>query len=259
MPNFFERLANAWHIFTLSLSFIGRDKSLLAVPILLILSAIAFGIGFVALLLSRAAATQAALVANFIIFLFVMYVWTAFLSSAQSWMVHEVAQGKDTTFGSGLRRAVQNLGDIFAYAFAILLIKLLVSWFRGKGRLGHAVGGILDYLSGVAGKLVVPAMIVTERSFGESVKQLGEAVKHIPEIAAFEVGIRPLTSLVVLLSIGIAVLFGLSFGLIAGLIIAAFLLLAVIILSTLVNQIYYTLLYLALIEKRHVPGLKLAR
>ena len=255
---FFNKLANAWYIFATSLSFIGRDKSLLAVPILLIFSTLAFCLLFF-LALFAPKSLSIAFYANLIIFVFAMYLWSTFLGAAQSWMVHEVAQGKDAKLLSGLKRAMKNILDIFAFAFIMLLINILLGSLRKRGTLGEMAAGFMSLITGIAGKLVLPAMIVTERNFLQSVKQLGESIRTIPEIATFEVGIRPLTSLAVFVSIGISILFGLGLGLLTGIILFVILLLAIIVFSILINQIYYTLLYLALIENKKVPGLKLTR
>jgi len=188
-----------------------------------------------------------------------MYLWTTFLGSAQSWMVHEVAQGKDTTLASGIKRALKEIPDILLFALATLLITIIVGSLRKRGTLGNLAGDFISLVTGIAGKLVLPAMIITERSFIDSIKQLGQAIKAIPEIAAFEIGIRPLTTLLIFISIGLAFLFGISLGPIIGIILFLILFLIIIIFSILINQIYYTLLYLTLIEKKKIPGLKLKR
>ncbi len=265
---FFDRLANAWYIFTKSLSFIGRDKSLLVIPFLLIFSVIIFCILFfflfpISFLLASktgvAINVSISIIANFLIFILFIYVWTTFLGAAQSWMVHEVAQGKNTKVLSGLKRAIKNILDILLFSLVELLITILISSLRRKGGLLRAAGGFIGLITGIAGKLVLPAMIVTERNFIESVKQLGKAIKIIPEIATFEIGIRPLTSLITWISLGIAFLFGFAFGFPTGIIIFIILISIVIMFSILINQIYYTLLYLTMIEKKKVPGLKLSR
>ena len=147
-----------------------------------------------------------------------MYLWTTFLGSAQSWMVHEVAQGKDTTLASGIKRALKEIPDILLFALATLLITIIVGSLRKRGTLGNLAGDFISLVTGIAGKLVLPAMIITERSFIDSIKQLGQAIKAIPEIAAFEIGIRPLTTLLIFISIGLAFLFGISLGPIIGII-----------------------------------------
>ena len=266
MAQFMHKLGNAWEIFKASFSFIGKDKSLLAVPLLLTFTSALFCVLFFLALEVGDPQVAFAFYANVIIFLFVMHIWTTFLGAAQSWMVHEVAQGKDTTLLSGLKRALKNIGDVLLFALVMLLISLLVAMLRGKrrelGPIGHAASGLawlIEMVAGIAGKLVLPAMIITDRNFIQSVKQLQEAIKRIPEIATFEIGIRPLTSLATMLSLGIAVLFGMAFGLFVGIILFALLAIAIHIFSTLINQIYYTLLYLTLIEGKKVPGLKLKK
>lgn len=254
---FIDRLANAWHIFTTSLAFIAKDKSLLVVPVILVLSVLVLCFGFFAMFFVPA--LGGAFIFNIVIFLFVVYAWTTFLGAAQAWMVHEVAQGKDATVLSGFGRAVRNIGDILIFAAVMLVIGAIAGRLRQKGGLGHWAGGLLETVAGIAGKLVLPAMIVTERNFIEAVRQLRHALKVIPEIATYEIGIRPLTSLVLWLGIGLSVLLFFSAGFIAGITLLVLWLLAVIVISIQVNQIYYTLLYLTLIEKKHIKGLRLHR
>jgi len=254
---FLDKLSNAWYIFKTSLSFIKKDKSLLSIPIILILSSIFFFILFILILFKPIISTI--FIFNFIIFLFLMYIWTTFLGSAQAWMVHEVALGKDTTLASGIKRAFKNIPDILLFALATLIISIIVGSLRKRGTLGNLAGDFISLVTGIAGKLVLPAMIITERNFIESIKQLGQAIKAIPEIAVFEIGIRPLTTLLIFISIGLSFLFGISLSPIIGIILFLILFLIIIIFSILINQIYYTLLYLTLIEKKKVPGLKLKR
>ena len=59
------------------------------------------------------------------------------------------------------------------------------------------------------------------------------------------------------INILISLLFGSIFGLYTGLTIFVIFSLILWMLSIMINQIYYTLLYIAFIEKRKVPGLKL--
>ena len=250
--SFTGRLANAWYIFKTSLSFIKKDKSLIIVPVLLVLSLFLF---IIVILVMYARQTSSILI--FFIFMLIIYLWGIFLGAAQSWMVHEVAQGKDTTFLSGIKRAIKNIPDILLFAIVTLIISMIVGSLKKRGTLGHLAGNFISLITGIAGKLVLPAMIVTERNFIDSVKQLGQAIKAIPEIAVFEIGIKPLTMLSLIISIGIAFLFGIAFSPLIGIILFAILLLAIIIFGILIEQIYYTLLYLTLIEKKKIPGLKL--
>src|SRR3972149_4498522 len=130
--SFWDKLVNAWKIFKTSIAFIGRDKSLLAVPILLILSTIGFFALFLISFLTGSSGSLA-IFANIIIFMFIIYFWSTFLGAAQAWMVYEVAQGKDATLFSGIGRALKNILDILACLFVLLLIKIVVGSLRGKG------------------------------------------------------------------------------------------------------------------------------
>jgi hypothetical protein len=252
-----NRLVNAWEIFKLSFQFLARDKSLVAIPIIMLLSGIAIIVPF-AMVFLLSGPNQGILIMWGLIFAVLANFWFTFLSAAQSWMVHEVAQGKDTTVASGFARAGRNLGDIFVYTIVMMLISAALSNLRKNGGgIGRIIAHAVGIVTGIAAKLVLPAMIVTERSFKESVLQLQKATKAIPEIATFEIGTAPLTGFVIFPSILIG---GLLFAL--GMVLTGiFVIFAAIIIVTLVskyvNQTYYTLLYLSLIEKKKVKGLKL--
>ncbi len=258
---FFDRLHNAWKIFKLSFEFIGRDKSLMIVPVLMLLSGILLcAIGIVLFVISAPAFAilpRSYFYISCILFLLVAQTWSTFLGAMQSWMVHEVAQGKDTTVASGFKRALHNIKDVLAYAFVFLVVSILISAIRRRGRIGQFAAGWLSTFAGVIGKLILPAMIVTERSFGEAVAQLKHSTRAIPEIATFEIGIRPLTTLAVFLGILVGALFFFSFGLMFTIIYAIIFIIALILLTLFINNTYYTLLYLTLIEKKHVKGLHL--
>jgi hypothetical protein len=254
---FFDRLANAWKIFKLSFEFIGRDKSLTIVPILMLLSGVLFCILAVILFPIASLMPESYFYISAILFVLIAQTWSTFLGAMQSWMVHEVAQGKNTTVASGFKRALHNIKDVIAYAVVFLIVSILISAVRRRGRLGEFAAGWLETFAGIIGKLVLPAMIVTERNFGEAVKQLKHSVHAIPEIATFEIGIRPLTTLTVFLGILLGLVFFVTFGPIFTIIYGIVFIISLILLTLFINNTYYTLLYLSLIEKKHVKGLHL--
>jgi hypothetical protein len=255
---FFDRLHNAWKIFKISFEFIGRDKSLMIVPVLMLLSGILFCILAVILYPFVAIMPESYFYVSILLFVLLAQIWSTFLAAIQSWMVHEVAQGKDTTIASGFKRALHNFKDIIAFAVVFVIISILISILRKRGgRMGRFAAGWLDMLAGIVGKLVLPAMIITERNFGQAVGQLKHSVKAIPEIATFEIGIRPLTTLAIFLGVLAGLLFYVSFGLIFTIIYGITFVVAIILLTLFINNTYYTLLYLTLIEKKHVKGLHL--
>ncbi len=254
---FFDRLHNAWKIFKLSFEFIGRDKSLMIVPVLMLLSGIIICVSAVILYPFTAIMPDSYFYVSAIIFVLVAQTWSTFLGAMQSWMVHEVAQGKDTTVMSGFRRALHNIKDVIAYAIVFLVVSILISAIRKQGRIGQFAAGWLETFAGIIGKLILPAMIVTERNFGDAVAQLKHSVRAIPEIATFEIGIRPLTTLAVFLGILAGFIFYVTFGLIFTIIYGIIFIVALSLLTLFINNTYYTLLYLTLIEKKHVKGLHL--
>lgn len=253
----FQRLANAWKIFTFSLSFIGRDKSLMIVPILMLLSGIFFCIMAAILFPLASVMPDTYFYISVLFFVLIAQTWSTFLAAMQSWMVHEVAQQKDTTLASGFKRATHNIGDIIAYAVTFLIISILSSALRRKGRAGAFAAGFIDTIAGIVGKLVLPAMIVTERSFADSIRQLKDSTHAIPEIATYEIGIRPLTVLAVFLGALITLAIAVSIGAITAIIFAVAFIILLVLLTLFINNTYYTLLYLTLIEKKHVKGLHL--
>ena len=256
---FLDRLKNAWKIFATSFAFMGRDKSLLIVPLLMVLAGIALCVVFL-LLLPWLMISPGRFPVTVVGFVFAAQFILTFLGAMQCWMVHEVAQGKDATVGSGLKRAVHEIGDILLYSIVFFLLALIPKGKRGKGGILNMlfliIGEILRFLISVAGKLILPAMIITDRHFGQAVKQLKHAIRAWPEILLFEAGIRPLMQ--ILFGIGfvfvIVTFFVMPMTAIAMLVI---LIVLIQLLTVFINNTYYTLLYLTLIEKKKVKGLKL--
>src|SRR3989344_3514670 len=86
---------------------------------------------------------------------------------------------------------------------------------------------------------------------------LKESIKVVPEILTYEIGISPLMNLVFYISLIIAFLSGLSFGFVIGILVLIVLTLLTTSLSVYINITYYTILYLTLIEKKKIRGLKI--
>lgn len=258
---FIDRLKNSWDIFKFSFGLIKKDKSLVAIPILMFVSVIVLVIIFILAFFAGSAGesiSNAGIYFWMILFLFFNYFLTTFYASAQSWMVHEVVQGKDTTVGSGFKRAFNNFFDILAFVIVSIIIKILASGLKKRGIAGKLTGGFIETISGIVGKLVIPSMIITERHFGQAVMQLKDSYKAIPEIAAFEIGIRPLRSLVTIVGLFLAFIMLFSFGIFVGIIFFVLWIIVVMLLSAYINTTYYTLVYLTLIEKKKIKGLKLS-
>ncbi len=258
---FFDRLKDSWDIFKFSFGLIKKDKSLIAIPILMFASVIALIIIFILAFFAgsaEGAVSNAGIYFWMILFLFFNYFINTFYASAQSWMVHEVVQGKNTTIGSGFKRAFRNFFDILAFAIVSIIIKILASGLKKKGIAGKLAGGFIETIAGIVGKLVIPSMIITERHFGQAVVQLKDSYKAIPEIATFEIGIKPLKSLAAIIGLFLAFVVFLSFGVFIGIIFFVFWIIAIMLLSAYINTTYYTLVYLTLIEKKKIKGLKLS-
>ncbi len=252
---FVDRLSNSWNIFKTSFDFLRRDKSLLLVPVIGVLFILAFLLVFFFFGLPFVQLGGWWLM---ILFLLIVNIIAVFFGAVQAWMVYEVALGKDATLASGFRRAFNNIFDIAFFVVASLIIGSVLRAIRERGGVaGEITSGVAGVFVGIAKKLVLPAMIISENNFWDSVKGLRKALKAAPEIAVYELGIGPLLIVAVLLDVAIAFLVALLFGLIPALILFALLFVLLIYLYHLIDQIYYTLLYLTVIEKRKVKGLKL--
>lgn len=258
---FIDRLKNSWDIFKFSFGLIKKDKSLVVVPVLMFVSVIALITLFIfAFFAGQIGEPIDNLKIYFwmILFLFFNYFINTFYASAQSWMVHEVVQEKDTTVGSGFKRAFRNFFDILAFVFVSIIIKILASGLKKRGIAGKLAGGFIETLAGIVGKLVIPSMIITERHFGQAVMQLKNSYKAIPEIATFEIGIRPLKSLVTIVGLFLAFIMIFSFGIFIGITFFVLWIIVVMLISSYINITYYTVVYLTLIEKKKIKGLKLS-
>lgn len=201
-------------------------------------------------------AQQGYQIALCILFVLFAQTWMTFLGAMQSWMVHEVAERKDATVLSGFKRALHNWKDIIAYAVVFLIISIILGALRKRGRAGELAAGFFGALAGIAGKLILPAMIITNKTFGEAVNQLKHSIKAVPEIATYEIGIRPIAFLAVLLGALLTYLLAQLSGTLAFIFIIAYIIF-LILASVFINNTFYTLLYISLIEKKNVPGLNL--
>lgn len=264
-----DRLKNSWVAFKTSVAFLGRDKSLWAIPFLSGLVFLVFICLFGLLILGGgfAGASSLRIYGLMAVLLFVMLFISAFFNAAFCWMVHEVALGKDTTVGSGMKRAKDNLKDILLFSLAMLAIKLITGALRGKRNPGFDLTSVargwlasaIEVATGIAAKLVVPAMIITDRSFLDSVKQLRQSIKALPEIGVYEIGIKPLMGLLmgIVLLVTVLAVFAVPGVLPFFIIIDVLLLVALGIFISLLDKVYYTLVYLTLIEGKKIPGLHL--
>jgi hypothetical protein len=263
---FFNRVKNSWSIFTLSLSYIRKDKSLLFVPYLTIFGLIAllcifffslmFFPGFSTYLTSSDIITYSWIA----LFLFCAYLVCTFLGAMQAWMVYEVAHKKDATLASGMKRAFANIWDILGFAVVAVVLVFLAHFLQEKGNLlGKITGGLLEGFRGIAQKLVLPAMIVTEKNFAQAVKKLKHGLRGWPEILTIEIGLGPLIIFGLFASFGISFLVMVYINGLVGIVVLIMLVLSVYAASIFINQVYYTLLYLSLIERMKIPGLVIKR
>ncbi len=261
-----NRLINSWNVFKTSLSFIKRDKSLWIIPILSFLVNIAIFVIFIMLFMAGSLNySSGGMFLTVIIFMLISYLVSTFFASAQSWMVYEVAKGKNTTLSSGMGRAIKNIRDIVLFSIVSLIISIILGAIRGnknnqgavQNALREGTAGVLGFITGIMKKLVLPAMIITDRSFIDAVKQLKEGIKAIPEIAVYEIGIGPIIGIAFVVSLIIPFMIIWAGFVWTGIILMVILIMIIGLISSLINQIYYTLVYLTIIEKKKIKGLSL--
>ncbi|MBI4139618.1 hypothetical protein HY483_01510 [Candidatus Woesearchaeota archaeon] len=272
---FFGRLKNSLELLKLSFHFLGKDKSLLIVPIMLpalnILTFIVLilaGLGFLSKTSEQFMGVYGTIVIfTFLaVFFFVMSLVNTFFGAVHSWMVFEVVKGEDTTFKNGLRRASQNIKDIIFFSLSMMAIRLVTFYMRGRKKEGLDIGfyirstfaGWIDTLATILGKLVLPAMIITEMSFTEAVADLKRASKTWPEILTFEIGVQPIVNMITtIITIPLILLTIISFPSIISWIFITLIIMTILtgsVLKSFLNATYYALLYIALIEGKKMKN-----
>ncbi len=273
--HFINGIKNAWRIFVTCLIFIRRDKSLLIVPVLEGIASVLFVLGIWQFLIKpfmeggKFTAFVAGSPVNIYILIFglliIYYIIITFLNAAHCWMVYEVAQEKDATLLSGLRRAAKNAKDILLFSIALVVVKVIIGAIHGQQgeRRGFGIGvarswlgELMDMATNLAAKLVVPAMIVTEKDFIQSVKQLRKALPRLTEIVV-GAGLGPLMMLVYVLIVIAVILLSSAMPTFFPIFVAGGIIFAIIlgVMKGAVEKTYYTLLYLTLIEKKKIKGL----
>jgi hypothetical protein len=251
----FDRLKNSWKLFSYSFKLLGKDKSLIALPVIMFFSSAALLVVLGLLYFGAIFVLDKIYLYIFgLLLLLIFYFWSTFLASAQSWMVYEVTKGKDTTVGSGFGRAGKNFFDILWFSLAVLAIAVISRALKDKGKIGQISAGFLDVVSGIVGRLVLPAMIITEQSFGQAVMSLGKSLKSWPEVVTYEVGIRPLKAFFVYVGV-IASILLMFVNFIIGVIFLVIYIVLFVMVTKYVEITYYTLLYIVVIEKKKIPGL----
>lgn len=190
---FGDNLRQAWQLTKDSFALIGRDKSLLLPPILMLITNIALTVILIYAFVS-AFFTGAPNPFGFIYFwalLILFAILTAFLnafwSAALAWMVSQVARGEDATLFSGIWRALKNIFDVILYAIVSFLIAGAANSLRQQRRnifstfIAGMFAEIVKEAWDIAGHLTLPAMIVKDQNFFSALKEVKNVVKHLPE------------------------------------------------------------------------------
>jgi hypothetical protein len=177
-----------------------------------------------------------------------------FLNAALTWMAYEAKQGKDTTFFSGLGRAFKEFFDIILLFFATIIVNMIVGKLRSTKAPGTEV---LASTAEVGWKLLInlimPAMILTEHHFFSAWTEIKEYKEKIAQVIVGGFGLGLLFGIITGLAwlITLGAFFGLIF--ISGSFFAAFvtagilftlLIAPLLIFSSTIKIIYFTLLYM---------------
>lgn len=195
-----------------------------------------------------------------VLLFFGSFLTTAIFGAALSWMTLEVIRGEDTHLGSGLRRAFSRFNSLAAYAFVALIIQVLVSQLRDNRNDNFFVmlvkrffAGVIDEAWDIAGNFMLPAIALTDHGFKGAVKELPVLLKHLPQALVGGFAFDLILGWVIFFDIIVAIIFGFLFaaisplgGLITGVVIAFFLIIATVVFHGFVKSVYFTNLYLDL-------------
>ncbi|MGB0651603.1 MAG: DUF6159 family protein [Thermoplasmatota archaeon] len=253
-----NRLSRSWGLFKTSLSVLKQDKELLWMPVLSVLASILTimaiaGVGFAltpALFIDGAFDVIGAVLAlaTYLLLAFV----TLFFNAAVVAAANERLGGGDPTVKSALAAAWARKGRLFAWAAVIATVNLILQALRERaGFLGQIMAGIAGFAWNLATFFVVPTLLFTEKSLGDSVKGSAGLFKQTwGETVVGEAGIGFVSGLLGI-AIGITGFIGTlalatvlgTIGLIVGIVTTVVAILALAALSSVLAGIYKAALY----------------
>lgn len=203
-----------------------------------------------------------------VLLIFLTFLTTAVFGAALSWMTLEVVRGEDTHLGTGLARAFERLRPLIAYAIVAALIQALIGQLRDNRNdsflvaiLKRLFAGVIDEAWDIAGNFLLPAIALTDNTFGAAVKELPQLLKHLPQALVGGFAFDLVLGWVILADVAIAALVGWTVflltplgGVLVGVALALLLIIATVVFHGFVKSVYFTNLYLDLHPELARPG-----
>src|SRR5712692_9843459 len=222
---FFERLSVGWKLTKVSLSILRKEKGLIVLPFLsLLTTGITWLVFFLGLFLFFTAPSDVFGFWLFYVGLAVVYFVTFFVSIYFNAAVMGAAMirlnGGDPTITDGLKVARANLGRIAGWALVTATVGLILRAIAERfGFIGKIIAGAIGAAWGIVTYLVVPVLIFEKIGPWAAVKRSGSLLRQTWSEAAG--GYFSLGAIIVLLALPalLAPLLGFALGGVVGLVI----------------------------------------
>jgi len=144
--SFFERIENGWELVKRSLKALREDKEIILFPILSIIFVVLLTIVFVVLAIGQGIVSafiepgfnqdiSAAIFGlTFLVYLLAVYFVTTFFKSAIITSATIRFDGKNPSFGDGLKTPAKHILRIFFWSLILLLVNIIVNAIRNAGK-----------------------------------------------------------------------------------------------------------------------------
>lgn len=270
----FEKFARSYRIFTESLAVLKQDKELLIFPLLSgIFSIIAFsmmvGVGWFSGFFTRLMHSgDASFVTNLIgyvasfVWYFISWFIVIFFNVALIHCAKIRLDGGDPTVRDGLSASMQHLGRIATWAAISATVGLILDAVRKKGEDNWVVkilAGLIGAAWSIATFFIIPVMIFENRSIINSIKRSVQIVKKTWGESLVGAGGIGLFTSVLMLPAFLIVILSMIIGksaviIIPAIALAVLWLIVVACISSALNSIYITSLYVYATENRVPAG-----
>jgi hypothetical protein len=247
------RLANTWKLAKVSWRVLQKDRELMLLPVLSVISWLVVAAVFVVpmFILSDTGTEESVSPAVYVLgFLAAMAlsIVTVFFTGALVAGAHERLSGGDPTVSSSMRRAMSRISGLVPWAILTATVGMILRALRERaGFLGNIISAIGGIAWEVASFLTIPAIMIDDLGAIDSLKKSGSLLRETwGENLAARVGFGLLGMVAVIPAVIVVALAGSVGGplLIAGVIIAVIYLAVVFSTITAMSAIFQTALYL---------------
>lgn len=187
---FFNRLSNGWKLGKTSLSTIRENPSLMLFPVvsgisLITLAISFFGGGYFLFGANLDAALDSTSGNDWLMYLilfgfyFVNYFVVVFFNVGLVHCARAIFEGKETSFGEGLRYASTRIGTIASWALLAATVGMVLKTIQERvGAFGQILTGIVGVVWSIATFFVVPILAYEDVSPFEAVKRSSQILKE---------------------------------------------------------------------------------